>query len=523
MLPPLPARLCFLTHRGMILTHLFLKFAVMKQRQYIAIDLKSFYASVECVERGLDPLDVCLTVADASRTDKTICLAVSPALKSFGVGGRPRLFEVVQRVREVNRERGRQGKSHSLAALTEHRELAVDYLVVPPRMALYVDYSTRIYNVYLRHVAPEDIHVYSIDEVFIDATAYLPTLGITAHELAMRMIRDVLATTGITATAGIGSNMYLCKVAMDIVAKKMPPDADGVRIAELDEMSYRHKLWNHRPLTDFWRVGGGIARRLFEYGIYTMGDIARCSLTNENLLYAMLGVNAELLIDHAWGWEPATIAQVRAYRPTTTSLSSGQVLQRGYTTAEARTVTLEMADALAYDLLDKRLLTPQLVLTLGHDHESLNDPNVRARYTGRVVRDHYGRLTPQHVHGTINLVEPTLSASEICKAVAELYDRISNPLLLVRRINLVAAKLTSESDHKIEKSRPVQLDLFTDYEEKQRQAEEHKRQLAKERRGREAILKIKQRFGKNAILSGRNFAEEATQRDRNEQIGGHKA
>ena len=366
----------------------------MKRRVYIAIDLKSFYASVECVERGLDPLDTCLVVADASRTDKTICLAVSPALKAYGTGGRPRLFEVNRIIREVNRRRGCLTKSHSKAILDTRPDVAVDFLVAPPRMALYVDYSSRIYNVYLRYVAPEDIHVYSIDEVFIDITAYLSTYRMTPHELTIRMIREVLAETGITATAGIGSNMYLCKIAMDILAKKMPPDKDGVRIAELDETSYRRHLWDHTPLTDFWRVGRGIANRLATAGMFTMGDIARCSIDNESLLFDLFGVNAELLIDHAWGWEPVTMDLVKSYRAPTSSICSGQVLQSAYPVAHARNVVLEMADAVSLELLDKRLVTDQIVLTINYDTESLTDPDIRSRYHGRITTDYYGRSVP---------------------------------------------------------------------------------------------------------------------------------
>ncbi|WP_288145858.1 DNA methylase, partial [Xylanibacter rodentium] len=399
----------------------------MQPRQYIAIDLKSFYASVECVERGLDPLDTCLVVADASRTEKTICLAVSPALKAYGTGGRPRLFEVVQKVRDANYRRGRQGKSYSKAVLDSHPEIAVDYLVAPPRMAHYMEYSTRIYNVYLRYIAPEDIHVYSIDEVIMDVTAYLKTYGMPAHELAMKMIREVLAETGITATAGIGTNMYLCKIAMDIVAKKMPPDKDGVRIAELDEMSYRRQLWEHTPLTDFWRVGRGIANRLAPYGILTMGDIARCSIEHEDFLYKLFGVNAELLIDHAWGWEPVTMDYVKSYRPETKSISSGQVLQCAYTADMAKNVVLEMADAVSLDLIDKRLVTDQLVLTVGYDIESLTNPAIRANYNGKITTDHYGRQVPVHAHGTMNIEHPTSSGKILTEKVAELYDRIINP------------------------------------------------------------------------------------------------
>lgn len=492
----------------------------MCEASFIAIDLKSFYASVECVERGLDPLDTCLVVADASRTEKTICLAVSPALKEYGTGGRPRLFEVVQKVREANRHRGRSGKSHSKAILDRHPEIAVAYLVAPPRMAHYIEYSTRIYNVYLRYIAPEDIHNYSIDEVFIDASAYLNTYKMSAHDLAMKMIREVLAETGITATAGIGTNMYLCKVAMDIVAKKMKPDKDGVRIAELDEMSYRKLLWEHTPLTDFWRVGKGIANKLIPYGILTMGDIAMCSVKNEELLYKLFGVNAELLIDHAWGWEPVSMAQIKAYRPMTTSMSSGQVLNCAYTVKKAKVVVMEMIDALCLDLIDKSIVTDQIVLEVGYDIESLTNPNIRSQYHGKITTDHYGRQVPVHAHGTTNFKEHTSSARLISSQVSELFDRIINPVLLVRRITISANHLIRESEVK-PKDRPMQLDLFTDYEELQRKEEAEATKRAKERRRQEAILNIKKTFGKNAILKGLNFEDGATQRERNQQIGGH--
>ena len=484
------------------------------ERQYIAIDLKSFYASVECVERGLDPLDTCLVVADPSRTEKTICLAVSPALKSYGIGGRPRLFEVVQRAREVNRQRGRSGKSHSKKELDAHRELAVDYLVAQPRMAYYIQYSTRIYEVYLRHIAPEDIHVYSIDEVFMDVTSYLKNYRMTAHELAMKIIREVLAETGITATAGIGTNLYLCKAAMDIVAKKMPADKDGVRIAELDEMTYRRLLWEHTPLTDFWRVGRGIAARLATYGILTMGDIARCSIEREDLLYKLFGVNAELLIDHAWGWEPVTIDMIKAYRPETSSVSSGQVLQSPYTAAKARNVVLEMADSLSLDLVDKRLVTDQLVLTIGYDTESLTDRNIREKYQGKVATDRYGRQVPVHAHGTVNMERPTSSETILMEKAGGLFDRIINPDLLVRRITLSANHLMRESDIQ-PNNKAVQLDLFTDYEKLEKEQKAEEEMLAKERRRQEAVLQIKKKFGKNAILKGLNYADGATQRERN--------
>lgn len=492
----------------------------MRSKIFIAIDLKSFYASVECVERGLDPLDTCLVVADASRTEKTICLAVSPALKVYGTGGRPRLFEVIQKVREANRSRGRAGKSHSKMVLDSHPEVAIDYLVAPPRMALYIDYSTRIYNVYLKYIAPEDIHTYSIDEVIIDATSYLDTYKTTAHDLTMRMIRDVLAETGVTATAGIGTNMYLCKVAMDIVAKKMPPDKDGVRIAELDEMSYRRQLWEHTPLTDFWRVGRGIANKLAPYGILTMGDIALCSVTSEELLYKLFGVNAELLIDHAWGWEPVSMAEVKAYRPETNSTSSGQVLNCAYTVKKAKVVVMEMVDALCLDLIDKGLVTDQLVLDIGYDIESLTNPAIRSQYHGKVTTDHYGRQVPAHSHGTTNLDDPTSSNRIISDHVSELFDRIVNPILLVRRLNITANHIVRETQI-TPKQKNLQLDLFTDYEELKRREEAEAAELAKERRRQEAILEIKKKFGKNAILKGLNFEEGATQRDRNQQIGGH--
>ncbi len=489
-------------------------------RQYIAIDLKSFYASVECVERGLDPLDTCLVVADASRTEKTICLAVSPALKVYGTGGRPRLFEVIQKVKEANRLRGRAGKSYSKKILDSHPEMAIDYLIAPPRMAHYITYSTRIYNIYLRYIAPEDIHVYSIDEVFMDVTAYLATYKLTAHQLAIKMIREVLAETGVTATAGIGTNMYLCKIAMDIVAKKMPPDKDGVRIAELDEMSYRRLLWDHTPLTDFWRVGSGIAERLRPYGILTMGDIALCSLRNENLLYHLFGVNAELLIDHAWGWEPVTMDLVKAYRPETTSMSSGQVLQNPYTAAKARNVILEMADAVSLDLIDKRLLTDQIVVTVGYDVESLTNPEISAKYNGPVRTDHYGRRVPVHAHGTINIAQPTSSGRILMEKVGEVFDRIINPDLLVRRLTLSINHLVRE-ETLTPNPQMEQLDLFTDYDEVRRRRAAEKEELLKERRRQEAVLKIKKKFGKNAILKGLNYSDGATQRDRNRQIGGH--
>ena len=467
-------------------------------RQYIAIDLKSFYASVECVERGLDPLTTNLVVADESRTDKTICLAVSPSLKALGIPGRPRLFEVKQKAR------------------------GVDFIIAPPRMRFYIEYSTRIYNIYLRYVAAEDIHVYSIDEVMMDVTPYLKSYKRTARQLAKQMLQEVLTETGITATAGIGTNLYLCKVAMDILAKQVTPDKDGVRIAELDEMSYRRQLWDYRPLTKFWRVGNGIATKLGMYGVDTMGKLARLSIQNEELLYRLFGVNAELLIDHAWGWEPCTIDYIKAYRPESHSLSSGQVLTEPYTMAKARVVVQEMADAVALDLVQKRLVTDQLVLSIGYDVESLTRSDIRANYQGEIATDHYGRQMPKSTHGTANLTSPSSSMREITKAVLDIFDRVVNPNLLIRRLNLTTNHVVCEEDAD-EPASPVQLDLFTDYEAEAREKAEHQKQLDKERRLQEARLNIRERFGKNAILRGLNFEEGATARERNKQIGGHKA
>ena len=489
----------------------------MSDRTYIAIDLKSFYASVECIERGLDPLTTNLVVADASRTQKTICLAVSPSLKKYGIPGRPRLFEVVQRIKEVNIERkakapGRQftGASFDAIELEKSPELEVNYIAAVPRMACYMKYSTRIYDIYLRYIAPEDMHVYSIDEVFIDATTYLKTYKMTARELALKIIKDVQKETGVTATAGVGSNLYLCKVAMDIVAKKIPPDKDGVRIAKLDELSYRRLLWNHVPLTDFWRVGKGYAKKLAENGLYTMGDVARCSLGkqneyyNEDLLYKLFGINAELLIDHAWGWEPTTIAQIKAYKPQKNSIGSGQVLHCAYTAEKAKLIVKEMTDLLVLDLVDKKLVTDQMVLTLGYDIDNLTDPVIRSKYHGEITTDGYGRQIPKHAHGTANLPKPTSSTKEIMQAVEALFDRIVNPDLLVRRINIVADRVISESDV-AEKTSFEQLDLFTDYKalEEERKIEQKERE--KEKRMQHAILDIQKKFGKNAVLKGMNF------------------
>ena len=493
----------------------------MKPRTYIAIDLKSFYASVECVDRGLDALTTHLVVADASRTQKTICLAVSPSLKSYGIPGRARLFEVVQAVGKINAGRRRHAPGRYFrAASYNHTELLADpslelsYIVAPPRMAHYMEVSGRVYGVYLRYIAPEDIHVYSIDEVFIDATDYLKTYQLNAHELARKLIQEVLKETGITATAGIGPNLYLCKIAMDIEAKHSPADADGVRIAELDEMSYRRKYWTHRPLTDFWRVGRGIAARLEAAGLYTMGDVARCSLGkpweryNEDLLYKIFGVNAELLIDHAWGWEPCEMADIKSYKPAANSLSVGQVLSEPYTFKKAKLVVREMTDSLVLDLVDKGLVTDQLILSIGYDMESISNPEIRSRYTGPVAADWYGRKVPKPAHGSINLPRQTSSTRIITDAMMELFDRIVDPALLVRRMYVVTARVVDEK-----RVAGVQLDLF----------EEPQEDEARERSRQEAILAIRKKYGKNAILKGMNFDEGATARERNQQIGGHKA
>ena len=501
------------------------------EKAYIAIDLKSFYASQECMERGLDPMTTNLVVADESRTEKTICLAVSPSLKSLGIPGRPRLFEVVQKVQEVNairRERapGRElkGASTDALALQADPSLAVDYIVAPPRMAHYMECSTRIYEIYLKYAAPQDIHVYSIDEVFIDATPYLKTSGLTVQEFARRMIRDVLETTGITATAGIGTNLYLCKVAMDILAKHAEPDAYGVRIAQLDEMTYRRLLWNHRPLTDFWRVGRGYAKKLEQNGMFTMGDVARCSVGkpgefhNEDLLYKLFGVNAELLIDHAWGWEPCTIADIKAYKPESSSICSGQVLHCPYRWDKAKLVVREMTDILVLELVDKGLATDQLVLTVGYDIENLKDPRRYRAYQGEVTTDHYGRKVPKHAHGTGNLGYPTSSTKKIMEAMMELYDRIVDPNLLVRRINVVANNIVPESSLR-DTASFEQMDLFAKPGQQEMEAKEQER----EKRRQQAVLSIRKKYGKNAILKGMNLEEGATAKDRNKQIGGHKA
>jgi DNA polymerase V len=498
----------------------------MPDRTYIAIDLKSFYASVECADRRLDPLATNLVVADESRTEKTICLAVSPSLKACGIPGRARLFEVVQKVREANAIRQRNapyrrftGKSCNAPELAANPALELGYIVAPPRMARYMEVSQNIFSIYMRHVSPDDIHVYSIDEVFINATQYLRMYGLTAHEFTMRLIQSVLKETGITATAGIGTNLYLAKVAMDIVAKHIPADRDGVRIAELDETSYRRSLWTHRPLTDFWRVGHGYADKLEEHGMRTMGDVARRSMTDEATLYRLFGVNAELLIDHAWGWEPCTIAEIKAYRPASNSISVGQVLQDPYPYDKGRLVVKEMADSLSLDLVEKRLVTDQMVLTVGYDVENLKDGRT---YGGPVETDRYGRSIPKEAHGSINLEHRTSSSKTIVEAVARLYDRIVNPKLLVRRMYVVASRVVDETTAQSQ-TKPEQLDLFTDYKALEEQRAKEQADAERERKAQEALLAIRQKLGKNAILKGMNLEDGATARDRNRQIGGHKA
>ncbi len=501
----------------------------MNEKTYIAIDLKSFYASVEAMERGLDPMTTNLLVADPSRTEKTICLAVSPSLKRYDISGRARMFEAIEQIKKANAARLREapgrkfsGSSYDDNELKVNPNLSIDYIVAVPRMALYIEYSTRIYQVYLRHVAPEDIHVYSIDEVFIDATAYLKTLGISAHNFAKMLIKDVLTETGVTATAGIGTNLYLCKVAMDITAKHIPADKDGVRIAELDEMTYRKLLWDHKPLTDFWRVGKGIAKKLEQNYMYTMGDVARCSHYNEELLYKLFGINAELLIDHAWGWEPCTIADIKAYKPSTNCLSSGQVLHCPYDFEKAKIVLKEMLEAQALDLVEKKLVTDQIVLTIGYDIENLTDAKRKNAYKGEIKTDFYGRQVPKHARGTVNIGRKTASTKLITDAVIKLYDEIVDKKLLIRRINISANHVVPKSTVTTD-SAPYQFSLFENYEEAQRQKETEAAELEKERRIQETVIGIKNKFGKNAILKGLNLQEGATAKDRNEQIGGHKA
>lgn len=519
--------------RGMVYNNIILKkgLSLLTDKLYLCIDLKSFYASVECVERGLNPLTTNLVVADASRTEKTICLAVSPGLKSYGIPGRPRLYQVMQGVKEINGKRrfalgsrGFSGDSYDINELKENPGLRLTYIVAPPRMACYMAYSTQIYNIYLKYVSSEDIHVYSIDEVFIDITPYLTMAGTTPRAFAKEIIREIYKSTGITATAGIGTNMYLAKIAMDIVAKHIDADENGVRIAELDEMSYRKMLWSHIPITDFWRIGKGYAKRLEEKGLYTMGDIARCSLGgatdfyNMELLYKMFGVNAELLIDHAWGYEPCTMADIKSYRPENSSMSSGQVLHCAYDYKKTKLVVKEMTDLLVLDLVDKGLVTDQLVLTLGYDISNLENTD----YNGEITVDRYGRNVPKHSHGTVNTGKYTASAKIIIRAVMELYDRIVNERLLVKRINITANHIKGEWEVD-NKNTVEQLNLFTDYKivEKQRNLEEA--ELKREKQMQRAVIDIKKRYGKNAIVKGMNLQEGATAMDRNRQIGGHKA
>lgn len=502
----------------------------MKEKTYIAIDLKSFYASVECMERRLDPMDTNLVVADESRTEKTICLAVTPSLKSFGVSGRARLFEALQKVRDANALRLRKapgrkfdGKSCFLSELKKNPSLEIGFLIAPPRMAHYIEYSSEIYKVYMKYVAPEDMIVYSIDEVFMDVTKYLGPMKLSPKEFAMKIIMDVLETTGITATAGIGPNLFLCKVAMDIVAKRMSSDKNGVRIAELSEMSFRKKLWAHEPLTDFWQVGPGISKKLIEHGMFTMGDVARQSVRNEDLLYKLFGKNAELLIDHAWGWESATIASIKAYKPKSRSLGSGQVLHVPYDAEKARLVLKEMTEALSLELVSKGLLTNQLVLTVGYDIENLKSPELRASFKGKVTKDPYGRALPKHAHGSENLESFSSSTRELRAASTALFDRITDKSLLIRRLNIVANHIVTEAEAP-DRERPFeQLNLFSDYAVLEAEREKHKAELERERRMQNAIIKIKDKFGKNAILKGMNLEEGATAKDRNAQIGGHKA
>ncbi len=495
----------------------------MPDKTYIAIDLKSFYASVECQERQRNPLTTNLVVADASRTEKTICLAVSPSLKAYSIPGRARLFEVVQRVKEVNAERLRRapghvfkGKSWDAEELARDPSLELDYIVATPRMAYYMEYSTRIVDIYLKYVSIDDMHVYSIDEVFMDATDYIKTRGMSAHDFARMIVQDVLDTTGITATAGIGSNLYLCKIAMDIYAKHVPADKDGVRIAELNELSYRQYLWDHRPLTDFWRVGKGISRKLEASNMFTMGDVARQSVRDEGLLYRLMGVNAELLIDHAWGGEPCTIKEIKAYRPQSNSMSVGQVLAEPYSFDNAKIIIREMTDGLILDLVEKGLVTDQMVLTVGYDTSSLT-----SEYSGPVDTDWYGRKIPKQAHGSKNLGKPSSSTRLIMDKMLELYDEIVDRKLLVRRMYVVANHIVPASSVPKEPAFE-QLDLFTDYEQAAQQKEEESAALEKEKKLQQAMLAIKKKHGKNAILHGTSYQEAATGRERNAQIGGHR-
>lgn len=497
-------------------------------KTYMCIDLKSFYASVECRERNLDPLNTNLVVADESRTDKTICLAVSPSLKSYGLSGRCRLFEAKQKVKEVNYKRRKEnnykpftGKSYIDSELKNNSNLELDFLKAVPRMKLYMKYSTDIYNIYLKYIAPEDILVYSIDEVFCDITNYLKFYKMTAEQLVIKMIEDVYKTTGITATAGIGTNMYLAKVAMDITAKHMKPNKFGVRMARLDEKSYKEQLWNHRPLTDFWRVGKGYEKKLEQNNMFTMGDIARMSLNNEDLLFKLFGVNAEFLIDHAWGYEPCTISEAKNYKPTSNSIGQGQVLHSPYDYSKTRLIVSEMVDNLVLDLVEKHLITNQLVLTIGYDIENLTNPKISSKYNGEVVTDGYGRKIPKHSHGTVNLDHRTSSTKIIMTEVLKLYERIVNPILLTRRINITACNVVDESFVE-KKPQGEQLDLFTNYEVVEANKSKQIQEETEERKVQKTLLEIKKKYGKNAILKGMNLQEGATAKDRNEEVGGHK-
>ena len=495
---------------------------MQNQNIYIAIDLKSFYASVECKERGLNPLTTNLVVADSSRTEKTICLAVSPALKQYGIPGRARLFEVIQKVKEINSKRRYNapghvfsGKSYEDSELKKHKEYELDYIIAPPQMNKYIEYSTHIYNIYLKYFSSEDIYVYSIDEVFIDVTHYLKTYKMKASNLATKIIQEVYEKTGITATCGIGTNLYLAKIAMDIEAKHVTANKYGVRIACLDENMYKRQLWNHRPITDFWRVGKGIAKKLEQNNMYTMGDVARCSIYNEDKLFKLFGINAELLIDHAWGYEPCTMKSIKSYVPTTNSISSGQVLHCPYDYEKTKLIVKEMTELLSLNLVDKHLVTNQLVLEIGYDRNNLTDKNIY--YKGEITIDRYGRSIPKHAHGTENLDHKTSSNKIITEAIMKLYDRIINPNLLTRRITITANNVTNEAQ--AEKDEICeQIDLFTNYTEKNIK---HEKEL-KERKLQRSILNIKKKYGKNAILKGMNFEDGGTTIERNEQIGGHK-
>lgn len=497
------------------------------EKVYMCIDLKSFYASVECIERGLDPLNTNLVVADESRTEKTVCLAITPSLKQYGLGGRARLFEVIQKVKSINYERRKNNnykkfnsKSFLDSELKKDRTLELDFIIAPPQMKKYMKYSTNIYKIYLKYLAPEDIFVYSIDEAFCDITTYLSMYQMTAKELVSKIIKDVYDTTGITATAGIGTNMYLAKVCMDIVAKHAEPNEIGVRIAEIDEMSYRKLLWNHKPLTSFWRVGKGIADKLEKNGLYTMGDVARCSLNNENLLYKLFGVNAELLIDHAWGWEPTTIEEVKAYKPERNSISSGQVLHSPYKYENAKLIVREMIDLLSLDLTDKHLVTKQLVLDIGYDIENLTNPAIKKMYNGEITIDNYGREVPKHSHGTINLDYNTSSSKVLSKKCIELYDRIVNKNLLIRKINITACNIIDEDIVEKEVVHE-QLNLFSSSDDSEQKIEDKKRQK-EDNKLQHVLLDIKNKYGKNSILKGMNLEEGGTTIDRNNQVGGHK-